>query len=320
MKKLSVFLLAALSIALFSCNKDNNKDENTEQIVRMTTNVTIPDDDSKSGIDGYRIKWDMDDKFYTFGTNRNDVVTEFIVHSIDNNTGHANITATYDLNLSDSELPRLLDRSMFFLGGFEKTKEMPQLDNEGVAMGMSIAEQTGKFEDIGNYQVIQTMNNPLFKLDEHGLGFRVYDFDRAFFISLSSIVKLDLSEYANKYVTVSYENEDEGIYVCNAFEQIYYGNQTFSTKDGLRNEINEQSEYIGGDVSVMAQDGETYLVLLPQTEWIYNTEMVFSVDGEVVGRVNFPNGIKQNRIYTGPNGDPIRLGAAKAEIEEVAIY
>ena len=92
------------------------------------------------------------------------------------------------------------------------------------------------------------------------------------------------------------------------------------------NQINEEGT--NGEITILYPSADTYVALLPQIYKpgthetfsmapIENTIITFTnaITNEVIGTVTFPNGVKNGRLYTGPNYKPIKIGKRSTVVE-----
>lgn len=130
---------------------------------------------------------------------------------------------------------------------------------------------------------------------------------------VTSVARIKMPQYDCESYYLKYEGCITGVDIG------MYGERTTQYPYDTTMSINEM-EYIYvyryGDICIQRHPEDAYVVLYPQTEPIPNTVVEVYADTTLIGTINFPNGIRSNKLYVGGDGGAIKINGRGTVVEE----
>lgn len=288
-KKGKLALLTLIVPMLFTqCKPDDEDEENgiyvSGRIIANSSRTSISNQ-SGTGV----ISWDQTDKIFCYPISTQNIFTEFNNSNgsdvfecksvINSNAG--SYIRFYKMGKSDIEIIDYI------------TTPSGQVIPTQTDINISISKQSGKIEDFGKYHISKSNDTKV-----KGTGSRppTFTFEDATFSSMIAYACFDLSKYEGKEVKISVDNANNHFCLKGAPQDAL---------DMDPEEIFSQKEGTDGTITITNPSSETYVAMLPSSSSVVK----LIVDDEQVGSVTFPtDGILANKMYTGPNGTPIKMG------------
>lgn len=314
MKKATYVLLVLVLVAFTQCKKSSDIEQ--PQTGKFGIKAEVSVDNSKTDINGLGIiNWLSGDKLRFFNGNG---ITTLNTTINEQNPTMASISGDCLLEYfpETTMYPTNIFRSFLYIGNSFESSGMGSTE----VLTLSFSGQTGMREDIGetHYMILENHEG---KRQQSTQTSYYYNFDQLQMKSSNAIARFDLSSYEGP---VKIHFEYEGVPSQFPMEvRIEEGEKEYSRKGPLLYHfVGAAYSYTeptveNSFITISDPSADTYVALLPDGN--SSVDLVFTDSKGKVGRVTFPNNIKGNYIYTGPNYTPIVVGA-KSVVEATEIF
>ena len=300
MKKYNILILALLSIVFTNCKPDNNRSE-----LVLTVSASMHNAKTSFDITDKIIRWEEGDVVFGQDLRSSEIpIREFTMTELSDDKTHATFQyKTYQEPVAPGTEVVLPPSECKELYTFRPTKygasPLRRID-------LDLSSQTGNLEDFGKYHVGKADINFTGEMSGNDHHYKT----NANFRSVTSLARFDFSCFnLDDKITIKYNNS---CYIFR-YSMDYYAEYLNANNYG---NYGNNPIHTFNDITITSPSADSYVTfLVPEEGTENNLEVTFEDEHGTSATLIFPNGIKQNRLYTA-NGNPIKvIPGAKTTIE-----
>lgn len=306
MKKYNLLILVLLSIVFTNCKPDNEQSE-----LILTVSASMNNSKTSFDIADKIIRWEEDDVIFGKGVesyNPYNIIRKFTLTELSNDKTQAIFQySTYQEPVAPGTEVVLPPSECKELYTLRPTKygasPLSRID-------LDLSSQTGNIEDFGKYHVGKANIEFVGEISGNDHHYKT----NANFTSVTSLTRFDFSCFnLDDNITIKYNNS-RYIFRYTSDKTEYLNANNYGEYPTPQDPTPPTHTF--NHITITSPSADSYVTfLVPEEGTETNLEVTFEDEHGTSATLIFPNGIKQNRLYTA-KGNPIKIiPGAKIAIE-----